>query len=347
MKRQKVAVIGNFALKEMSFNGQTIKTRILAEEIERQCPQYIVRKIDTYDYVSNPIKLAINILHGFFECKDIIILLSRNGRKVLFPLFYYLSKIFHRNIWHNVIGAASYELVKQNPSWVRYLNSFKSNWVELNGLAAKLRTLGVTTVSVLPNFKRLDTVDSKDLQKETKPPFRFCTFSRVEPMKGIEDAINAIKMVNMNIGTTIATIDIYGQIEKGQESWFDELLKDQPSSINYCGVADYDKSVKILKDYFMLLFPTRYTTEGFPGTIIDAYAAGLPVIASQSNELVDNDVTGWTYASSSLDELVTCIEKAIAASEKVNEMRLECTERAKMYQPGIVVGKMLVEMGLK
>ena len=53
-----------------------------------------------------------------------------------------------------------------------------------------------------------------------------------------------------------------------------------------------------MKYYFALLFPTRFYTEGIPGTILDAYAAGIPVICSRWEscaDVVDDGVTGITY----------------------------------------------------
>ena len=37
---------------------------------------------------------------------------------------------------------------------------------------------------------------------------------------------------------------------------------------------DSEKTVKTLENYYLLLFPTKFRTEGIPGTIIDALSAG-------------------------------------------------------------------------
>jgi len=45
-----------------------------------------------------------------------------------------------------------------------------------------------------------------------------------------------------------------------------------------------------------MLFPTFWVGEGFPGIIIDAYIAGLPIIASDWNlngEIIDEKETGF------------------------------------------------------
>lgn len=337
-----IAILGHFAENKMNYNGQTIKTRILAEEVEKLLPDWQVKRIDTAGYKENPLGLLLEVLSAFFKCSHIIIMLSRNGRKVFFPLFYYLNKFFRRNIWHNVIGAASYDLVLQNPQWIKYMNSFRANQVELNSLKVKLESVGIHNAIVVPNFKKLPICEHKSVWKDLT--FRFCTFSRVEPMKGIEDAINAIHNVS-KAGFSVS-LDIYGQIERGQEEWFEKIMDLSEENIQYCGIIDYEKSTEVLTGYYALLFPTRYTTEGFPGTIIDAYAAGLPVIASMDCELVTDGETGLVYSGSSVELLSKNIEKSILEQSTFEAMRNNCIMRAKLYQPETVVRGMLTDMGL-
>jgi hypothetical protein len=46
------------------------------------------------------------------------------------------------------------------------------------------------------------------------------------------------------------------------------------------GSVPTEQAVNVLKDYYMHLFPTTWSGEGFPGTFIDCYNAALPTIAS-------------------------------------------------------------------
>lgn len=126
---------------------------------------------------------------------------------------------------------------------------------------------------------------------------KLCTFSRVMREKGIEDAVNAVVSVNTALGFQAFSLDIYGQVDGAQTEWFDSLQKEFPPYIRYGGLVPFDKSVDVLKCYFALLFPTYYEGEGFAGTLIDAYSAGVPVIASDwkyNAELVNTNV-GFVY----------------------------------------------------
>ena len=80
----------------------------------------------------------------------------------------------------------------------------------------------------------------------------------------------------------------------------------------------------VIKGYYMLLFPTHFTTEGIPGTIIDSYAAGVPVIASKwdgFNDVIDNGVTGIGYQCLHNECLQAAIEDAIKSPNKIKEMK--------------------------
>lgn len=117
--------------------------------------------------------------------------------------------------------------------------------------------------------------------------------------KGIEDVVNAVKTVNEHFGRTVYTLDIYGQVDSAQTKWFNELQSIFPSYIKYGELVPVDKSVEVLKNYFALLFPTYYEGEGFAGTLLDAMAAGVPVIASdwRYNPEIMNEKTGYVYSS--------------------------------------------------
>ena len=69
----------------------------------------------------------------------------------------------------------------------------------------------------------------------------------------------------------------------------------------------------MLKNYFLLAFPTKFYTEGIPGTILDAYAAGVPVIASKWEsffDVIEEGKTGIGYEFDNQKEL----EKILAVS---------------------------------
>lgn len=196
MKKSKIAIIGHFAEGQEFFDGQTVKTRILYDELKKET-NWKIKKVDTYRKKSNPVKLLIDTVIAIVLYKDIIILLSRNGMKLYFPLLYYMKKIFRFRIYHDVIGGNLDKYIFENPKYEKYLNSFRYNWVETEGLKKRLEKYGITNCEVIPNFKRLDIITKEEIKnKSDNSVFKFCTFSRVMKEKGISEAIDIINKLN-------------------------------------------------------------------------------------------------------------------------------------------------------
>ena len=87
-----------------------------------------------------------------------------------------------------------------------------------------------------------------------------------------------------------------------------------------------------------MLFPTYYEGEGFAGTLIDAMAAGVPVIASNwryNKEIVINNKTGLLIENSeTLFEKLNYIMKNIGL---INDMKKCCIKEAKKYSPQVAL----------
>ena len=163
----------------------------------------------------------------------------------------------------------------------------------------------------------------------------FCIFSRVMKEKGIEDAIEAIQHINAEESRETCKLDIYGRIDESYKERFESLMDKVTPAVRYMGMIPYDESVKAISGYYALLFPTYWNGEGFPGTIVDAFSAGLPVVATDWNcnrEIIDNEKNGIIYPSGKIKNLIDAIKWMISA-DNIVAMKRDCIESAKKYQP--------------
>ncbi len=344
----KIAIIGHFGGKENITDGQTVKTKTLYEELAKNT-KWQIKTIDTYYKKTKPIQLLLQVIYTLVSTKKIIVLLSGNGMKFFFPLFFVFSKTHRTEVYHDVIGGNLDDYIVQNKRFVKYLNSFKKNWVETESLKKRVEACGVTNCEVIPNFKRLRLAEIKSFEKQTGPPFRFCTFSRVMKEKGIEEAVKAVESINYGKNTTICTLDIYGLIDVGYKEEFYQLLARSSDAIRYCGIVDYNKSVDTIERYYALLFPTTWSGEGFPGTIIDSFSAGLPVIATDWNsngELISNMNNGIIYPNLEMNSLTECIKWIITHPTERQEMSKKCIQCAEQYCPDIYIKRIIKETGI-
>jgi glycosyltransferase involved in cell wall biosynthesis len=153
--------------------------------------------------------------------------------------------------------------------------------------------------------------------------------------KGMTEAIEAVHRFNEKNKKNLL-LEIWGPIDKSYKAEFEALLEKYKSDVEYKGIVDYSKSVETLTNHLALLFPTHWDGEGFPGTIVDAYAAGVPVIASDWNanaELINNFETGWVYPNERVKNLDESLEWVAGHLDEMLEMRQKCRDKAKEFMP--------------
>jgi glycosyltransferase involved in cell wall biosynthesis len=336
----KIGVCGHFGNNHNLLNGQTVKTKVLTEELERILGKNNVKIVDTYNWKKNPFSLFINCYTLSKKCKNIVVLPAQGGIKVLIPLFLLLNIIFKKKLHYVVIGGWLPKLLENNKKLKNKIAKFDGVYVETNSMIKSLQSLGLENVIYLPNFKRLKILSEKELIYSTEGPYKLCTFSRVLKEKGIEDAIEIVKEVNEKFKKVVYTLDIYGQVDENYVDRFEQLKKQLPNYISYKGIVNYDDSVNVLKNYFALLFPTYYKGEGFAGTILDGYAAGIPVIATDwqyNSEIINNKKDGLIYNHKKLEQLRKILISIYSDPSIINNMKRNCLNRAYEYLPEVVI----------
>lgn len=326
----KIALVGRVAEGKELFDGQTVKTRYLYELLKQIDDVFLV---DTYEYKKHIVRTLLSSIKALSSCDAVVLSISINGRRFFFPFFYYLNKIYKKQIFHSLIGGRLASNIEKNPTWKKYVSSFKVNWVESHELVSLLNDMGVMNASYLPNFKKLKKVERLE-EHSYSNPYRYCIFSRVQKQKGITDAIDTIMAINSHYGCRKAVLDIYGPIDEDFKDEFREVLDRCSDCVTYKGSVDASKSVEALQTYYMLLFPTRYYNEGIPGTIIDAMAAGVPVIARKwhyCEEMLTHQNNGLVYAFDDTNGLFEMIKYSIENENEIVRMKPRCLEKADEY----------------
>lgn len=330
----RICVCGAFRLWDVPKGGQEVKTCILADALETKYGK--IYRIDTLAKNSR-IKMPFQLLLAMLTCTDIVILPAHNGLVVLSKLLSKLNKLFHRRLHYSVIGGWLQDLLPNHPDVMKALHDFTGIYVETKTMMDALQKLGFTNVCVVPNCKPLSIINKNDLDTSYSEPYKLVTFSRVTEKKGIGTAVDIVTKLNKKYGREVFTLDIYGPVDPGEdESWFAELRKSFTDAITYRGNAPFDKSVEILSCYFALLFPTQYFTEGIPGTIIDAYAAGVPVIASKWKsfaDVVEEGITGLGFDFNTTTDLEKIMEKIITDPSIITNLKQVCIRKANDFLP--------------
>lgn len=66
--------------------------------------------------------------------------------------------------------------------------------------------------------------------------------------------------------------------------------------VEYRGTLQPEEIHETLSKYDVMLLPTHFYTEGLPGSVVDAYISGIPVIVTEwkhSHEFIDEGKSGF------------------------------------------------------
>ena len=340
----KVGIVGHYARNFDFFDGQTVKTRNLYNALVKIYGKDEVFLVDTYNYRKHPFKLIKNCLACARECENIILLPARNGIKVFIPFFAKLKKKYKFKLFYDVIGGWLPEFVESKQFLKNPLKKVDNIYVETTGMKNKLAKIGVFNVKVLYNFKDLKPINISEIEDKDYSKIKLCTFSRVVKEKGIENAINIVKIVNDKLKFPYCSLDIYGEIAEKYRKEFMTLIENSPNYINYKGVKKAEESVKTLKKYDFLLFPTYYDGEGLAGTIIDAFSSSVPVLASRwryNGEIVKNKRNGFLFDVRDDEQAAKIIINIYNHKYDIYTMRKNCVNCAKNYTEQEVIRKLI------
>ena len=337
-KRFKIGICGHLNRTISGENGQTMKTISVSDELKKIFGESNVLEVSTHNWKKQPFKLFFEILKMSRLCSNIIMFPDSNGVRVILPLFLFLQKKHKNNLLYSVQGAWLPDLLKKKKSLKKRVNKLKAVLVETNTLASQLKAIGVNNCIVFKNFKHLETATDYSIDSYEKGIIKFCYFSRVTPEKGILDAITAIKKLS-DSGVKLV-FDIFGPCPSDFKKSLIDSIKEE-HDIFYKGQIDAYESVNTIKNYHYQLFPTRYATEGIPGSIIDSFFSGVPVIASRWNSCFDILTTSYNsfvYELGDVDGLFRLLmEVSNLPYKDYLVLRKNCLKSAEEYKPSVCI----------
>lgn len=334
-----VFISAKFGYKKNIIDGQTLKSRILKDELVAQ-NQYKIYYSDTADMKNRNIFLLFEIIIKSLCCKNIVILPAHKGLRILLPLFVLIKFLFNKNLLYVVIGGWLPEVIAKNRFYYTLSRNIDGIYVETNDMKKKLNTLGLKNVEILPNFKRVKVIDNFSQSSKTNNKLNLVFLSRVMPEKGVEEAIDVVTRIN-NCYKDKISLDIYGPISEGyKKTLLNYIDTNNPYNIDYKGLLQPEEIQSILINYDALIFPTFYSGEGFPGIVLDAYMAGLPVIASDwkyNKEVIIDKKTGFLFKTHSLNQLEQILLNLVNNPLILEKMKKNCVKEALKYDSKILI----------
>lgn len=182
---------------------------------------------------------------------------------------------------------------------------------------------------VLPNFA--DDCSHTRL-KIKKRPFAIGYLGNLPESKGIFDALEAVtilkkknkKEVQLIVAGQFSDDPFAGSTAQDVEKRFREYQLSLGDNVRYIGRINPMERDLFFESIDVLVFPTWYRYEGLPLVILEAMAAGRPVISTRLvgviDEVVQNGRTGFLVEERNPGELAEAIEMLMCDTALLIEM---------------------------
>lgn len=270
----KVLYMGFLPDSENVAGGGEVKTKTVLRALKETHKFSAIETIDTSNWRNEKIKIMAGMAGALLKTDYFIAVASTSTFLSILPVVLFFQKIKRFEVHFIPVGNC---LVTNfdHKAKIRNINRISGVYVQSETIKTNLKSIGVRNAYVMHNFKYSAHYSEPYKWGE---PLKYVFLSRISEEKGIFECIDVIKRINRD--SVKCELDIYGKIDSIIEERFFRAI-DGDSSIRYKGIVQPQDAAAVLKPYYMLIFPTRYEGEGFPGAVIDAFAAGIPLLSSK------------------------------------------------------------------
>ncbi|MBQ0102725.1 MAG: glycosyltransferase family 4 protein [Prevotellaceae bacterium] len=333
-EKKSVFIVGAFGYCNNQLDGQTIKTRNILKLMQVKY-QGTVSFFDTLSTRKHPLGI-FKLFSGLIHCHTLLLVPCRGNLAYFLPVAYCLSKLFRYEIIVICVGGWQIEYFTGKQGYrahklaMQCCKNIKAHLPEMLSVHNELTThYGFRNSEVFPNFRFFYQAPVT----ENSGTLRLVYLARIRTEKGyasIFKALDILKAKNIDV-----SIDFYGQIYDRDKKDFMSLISSHKDNAHYCEAIDPKHINERLRHYDVMLLPTQYYTEGFPGTILDAYISGIPVIVTEwkySHEFVNDGITGYIVPFENCTEpLAQKIEYINQHRDTLQLMKNNAQEEAKKY----------------
>lgn len=322
-------------LEERPSNGETMKNHLFVQRFKELYDKVLV--FNAKNVKHKPWKIIKLVWLCLLHRKINIFVSASPG--VGEPLVKLMRIMGCKNIYYWMVGGSFHEKIKKGGLDKRFYQELKWVIVQSPRMLDSLKEQGFTNVYYVSNSKRIDFLP--EINKRNNANVRFVFLSRINPTKGCGEIIESVKQLNDLGYQNRFSVDFYGKIDQVYPE-FPSLITDIPN-IQYKGFLDLTQKegYEQLSGYDMMLFPTYWDGEGFPGVIIDSYIAGVPVLASDWSLNCDyvNKKTGIIIPHHNQQRLFEEMKNVINGQYDLKVMAKECQSLAMQYDNRVVITK--------
>jgi len=247
-------------------------------------------------------------LHNFrITCANAILL--RNAQPCTLcvtgsPYWSVLYKCYRDSFFGSFAVANMIALHRRRRTWEKSVNSFialsafaRSKFIDAGLPAAKIK--------VKPNFVFDPSPPNRLAQREGA-----LFVGRLSHEKGIDIILDAWRSANIPLAVV------------GDGPWSEAVRAAQSPMLSYLGPRSPDEIFNLMKRSRFLLVPS-ISYEGFPRVVAEAFASGLPVLASRIGsleELIKDNYNGYLFRPGDPIDFMRVVSDAFAIPNQSNDL---------------------------
>ena len=336
MKR--ILVLGPNYQDGRTVGGAVVLFENLIEEFENKNIQY--KLIDTsresHRFRISSLASILRQIASQLKSHDIVFLNSSEDYLILLPSIFFLNMFYRKKIFLRKFGGEvdrSLDHRIKGPIIRYYFPKLDGLFLESKFLLEKFKEIN-SNVFWFPNVRSSNSLNQQLKKSEFTGKFVF--ISQIKYSKGVKELVEAFKDFEngflLDFYGPLMDVELKGHIENGK-------------NVFYKGELTPKEVYSTLNKYDVLILPTYYDGEGYPGIIIEAYACGKPVISTnwlQIPEIVENGKTGYLIEPKSSLAIKEAIERI--NDENYNDLAQNALRKFKEFDSGIVTERILNEL---
>lgn len=324
----KILYISCLNTSKEKFDGERIKCTLIYDSLKKYVDLSLINL--SKHKVLNTLAIFFKTLFGKKRYEYVVISKDAHGANIIHKILK-LSRYPLDRVVYFEIGPFLYDRVLNGSIKKETFIKDRLIVVETDSMKEELQSLGFKRISVFPNFKPICRIDFKE-QQYPKDVLRLVYLSRIEEPKGIYDLIDVLVLLNKDKVRFV--LDVYGRPQNKDEEAKITELSNKYEFVNFLGMMEVGskESYEKLSSYDLHVFPTKYR-EGFPGSIIDFFIAGVPTLSAsfaRAHEIL-TDKDSIVYKQCNNDDLYNKLSYTYNNQSILKELRLNSFARRDMY----------------
>jgi len=306
-KKIKYLIIGSAATDDpKTHGGVTILVRQLLTYFNEKNKDYIFIQAKKFNVgklsvLFNYLYIVYKTLININKVDIIMINVTKNTAYYVAPIILVIAKIFNKKFVFRKFAGNCIEVYQAANSWKQKLMDYLVKNADIMFFEPKYLVEYFSKkrkkVFWFPNV-RIQPQHIRDLNRKYEKKFVF--LGQIRTAKGVDELIEAFKGLSFEY-----QLDLYGDLydKKYTEQYFDTY-----ENITYRGYLNNKVVYETLSQYDVLVLPSYM--EGYPGVLLEAFAIGLPVIATNLpsiKEMVD-DTNGVLIEAKTVKPLIAAVK---------------------------------------